>query len=110
MTSITVNEALLAQLREVKGCVEVQDVNGAVVGFFSPVGVGSTNVDSREVDLYADFDLAEMERRLVEDEKCGVPLTEVYERLKAITPEPEWRDHLQQQIDQLKARDRCDTP
>jgi hypothetical protein len=106
MTSITVNEALLAQLRDAKGCVELRGTNGNIIGHFTPVGSPGTQIrpassegsDDPLADLRADFDLAEMERHLAEDEKCGIPLVEVYEHLKAITPEPKWRDHLQERI------------
>jgi hypothetical protein len=66
--------------------------------------------DDPLADLRADFDLMELERQLDLSKKNGIPLVEVYEHLKEITPEPEWRDHLQECINRLKERDRCDAP
>jgi hypothetical protein len=119
MTSIIVNEALQAQLRAAEGCVELCGANGRIIGYFTPLGSSDTppkgplsgdGVHDPLADLRADFDLVEMERQLALGEKKGIPLAEVYEHLKAITPEPEWRDHLQKCINRLKERDRCDTP
>jgi hypothetical protein len=110
MTSIVVNEPLIGQFRGAKGFIEVRGEDGIVVGYFSPVSARSIYVDGRLVDLYAEFDLAAMEKEKARNGKNGVPLAEIYEQMKAMTSEPEWHDHLQEQINRLKERDRCDTP
>jgi hypothetical protein len=39
MTTLTVDDATLALLRQAKGLTEIRDGTGAIVGFFAPVSM-----------------------------------------------------------------------
>jgi hypothetical protein len=122
MKNVTANEEMLASLRNCKSAVQVRDTEGYIVGYFVPFVrerahlyheafaqlEPSENGDDGLVDLREDFDLGEVEKMLASNEGKGVTLVGVYEYLLDITPEPQWREHLQKQIDRLKERDRCD--
>jgi hypothetical protein len=81
MNYITIDQALLARLREVAEPVEVRDETGNVIGFFAPAR------PAEEQALYekarGQFDPAELERRLREQRSKGVPLKELWDRLAA---------------------------
>jgi len=106
MTSVTADDKLSELLSQVKGLVEVRDARGKVIGFFAPVAVESAPQYARAA---AHIDRAELQRRKEAKEK-GRTTKEVFERLKDLTSDEDSRTYLQQKIDGLTERDRCDIP
>jgi hypothetical protein len=106
MITVTADDAMLAKLRAANGLVEIRDGEGKVVGFFAPVSLENA---ARYASAAARIDRAELERRKAE-ENGGYTTREVFEHLKTLTTDPVELAHLQRHIDDLAARDACDTP
>jgi phosphoglycerate dehydrogenase-like enzyme len=122
MASITANAEMLTVLQQATGPVDVRDADGKVIAYLTPVATARTRHLARAVAAFKagrdDYDpstdgedaaeVAEIERQMTLHVK-GYTLAEVFEHLKGLTREPEWREYLQNKIDRLKERDRCDT-
>jgi hypothetical protein len=106
MTTLHVDGPWLEALRQVKRMTEVCDPDGNLLGYFAPLALRESISHLIPVSKR---DLPDLERRKANT--AGAMTTrELFEFLKSITPEPEWRDHLQQHIDRLAERERCDAP
>jgi hypothetical protein len=80
MTSLTVNDQLLAVLNEAKGLSEIRDSAGNVVGFFAPVAVKDAQ---RYALAAAHIDPARVQRAK-EETGPGRTTAEVLERLASL--------------------------
>jgi hypothetical protein len=83
MDSLTVDDRVLAALRQAKGVTEIRDPNGTVVGFFAPAAVPNAAIYAR---IAAPVDLEERKRRRSSNEK-GATTAEVLGRLQALEAE-----------------------
>jgi hypothetical protein len=106
MTILTADGSHLDWLRQANGPTEIRDPQGRLIGFYAPTAAEGVPEHLRPA---SEADLPELRRRQATEGR-GVTTRELFEYLKSITPEPEWRDHLQQHIDRLAERERCDAP
>ena len=104
MTTLTVNQALLAVLQKASEPAEIRDESGKVVGMFVPADKSIRRKERTPEEEVAYW--AEIERRAA-DPKPGVPLREVYKRLLTLTDDEELKADLRNKIDILTERDRC---
>jgi len=81
MNYITIDQTLLARLRDVAEPVELRDADGNVIGQFTPVR--STEEQALYEKARSLFDPAELDRRLREQQGKGVSLNELWDRLAA---------------------------
>jgi hypothetical protein len=88
MTTLIVDEPMLARLREAKGLIVFRDTSGKIVGHFSPAGI----------------DWVEIQRRK-DPNRRGYTTRQVFEHLMTLTQDEKELAHLQQLIDQLAETD-----
>jgi hypothetical protein len=90
---LTANESLVSFLSQAEGPVIIQDLEGNVLGYYTPASKVSHGVDQG---------------------KCGktaYTTREVFEHLKTLTLDPELLVDLQKHIEAIDARDKeCDVP
>jgi hypothetical protein len=102
MTVLTVDEATLALLKQAREQVELRDVQGNFVGFFTPARSGRPYPTTPATEA----DLPELDRlRAIETE--GKTLREIFEHLKTLTTNPAELAELDRCIREMVQRDQC---
>ncbi len=106
MTQFIASEAVVALLKEAKSLVEIRDGGGQVIGYYAPVSMP----DAREnADWAAQIDPVELARRKQPGRRTFTT-RQVFEHLLTMATTEEDRADLQRHIEELAARERCDTP
>jgi hypothetical protein len=80
MNHLTADQELLERLAGLMEPAEIRDPDGKVIGRFTPVFADEEEKNKR-AEKY--FDLAEAERMLAEERNEGLPLAEVWRRIRA---------------------------
>ncbi len=87
MTSIVANKSMLTALKRVKGRTEIRDMQGQVIGIFTPKNLdGSTS----HAGLPTRVDIDENQRRKLTMEK-PIPSSEVLQHMRLLDAEIERR-------------------
>jgi hypothetical protein len=111
MKTLIADEGLLALLKQPYELVQIRDAGGRVIGFFATSGP-RLDVSDETGKLLGSFvaNGAATEAAIKAVPGKKYKSWEVFEHLKAITPNVEMRAHLDKHIEELKARDGCDIP
>ncbi len=80
MNYLTVDQELLERLAGIMEPAEIRDVNGKVIGRFTPVFADEIDKSERAAKH---FDLAEAERTLAEERDQGLSLAEAWKQIRA---------------------------
>ena len=80
MNYLTADQALLDRLAGVMEPAEIRDVNGKVIGRFTPVFADEKEKNER-AERY--FDLADAERSLAQEPEQEFTFAEVWERIRS---------------------------
>jgi len=106
MSAIIADDKLLSLLSHVTGVTEVRAPDGKTIGFFAPAPLAHAELHAK---VAAHITPEERKRRR-ENKHGGRTTREVLENLKGLTTDESTRSHLQQIIDRVAKRERCDIP
>ena len=96
MTILTVDQAVLAALKQARGPAEIRDADGNLLGYFTPARPTGLFPTTRATEA----DLPELDR-LAAAALPGKTTREVFEYLKTLTNDPTDLADLQRHIDEL---------